>query len=300
MIRQSAFIGKRKMLRGNLHLHTNRSDGKYAPEEAMKIYAENGYDFVALTDHALYNKVNFALDTGMVVIPGIEVHTKNLEPGNGFRVYHSVWLGADNDYNGFVHDEKIDAACNREEFQKQLDDAHSKNNITIYCHPEWSWTPPRYFDKLKGLSAMEIWNTCSSVGDLDTNAAYWDDMLGQGHKLWGVAVDDAHELRHYCGGWIMVNAEKTVESILDAIKNGAFYSSCGPIIEDFYADGNKVYLRTAEESAKILINSDKQIYRIAENSSYIETKIQEDYKYVRATVVSKTGKRAWTNPIFLK
>ena len=37
--------------KGNLHMHTTRSDGKVTPEEAKKIYYQAGYDFIALTDH---------------------------------------------------------------------------------------------------------------------------------------------------------------------------------------------------------------------------------------------------------
>lgn len=37
--------------RGNLHLHTLRSDGRAFPEEAILLYRKLGYDFLALTDH---------------------------------------------------------------------------------------------------------------------------------------------------------------------------------------------------------------------------------------------------------
>lgn len=37
--------------RGNLHCHSNRSDGALAPEEVCRRYREAGYDFVAVTDH---------------------------------------------------------------------------------------------------------------------------------------------------------------------------------------------------------------------------------------------------------
>lgn len=301
MIYQAAFTGEGPLLRGNLHLHTSRSDGKFTPEEAMKIYAENGYDFIALTDHGIYNKQNFAPDTGMLVIPGTEVHTQNIEPGFGHRVYHSVWLGEDSGNNGFAHDEKFDLSGvkSQDDLQKYLDDANRKNNMTIYCHPEWSQTPPRYFDKLKNLTAVEIWNTCSSERDYDINAPYWDDILGQGLMLWGIAVDDAHDARHYCGGWIMVNAEKNVSSILDAIKAGAFYSSCGPVIEDFCTDGKTARIKTAETCEKLLICSDKHVHRLGENCSVFETEIQADCRYIRAVVTDKAGRRAWTNPIFL-
>ena len=41
----------RKWFKGNLHTHTNRSDGRLSPEESVALYREHGYDFMALTDH---------------------------------------------------------------------------------------------------------------------------------------------------------------------------------------------------------------------------------------------------------
>ena len=66
-----------------------------------------------------------------------------------------------------------------------LDDAHANGNMTIYCHPEWSGTPAREFEMLRGNFAMEIWNTGSVMeDDLDSNAPYWDELLAQGRRAW--------------------------------------------------------------------------------------------------------------------
>jgi len=43
--------GTGKWYKGNLHLHTLRSDGEAFPDEAILLYKELGYDFLALTDH---------------------------------------------------------------------------------------------------------------------------------------------------------------------------------------------------------------------------------------------------------
>ena len=37
--------------KGNLHMHTTVSDGALDPVEAINIYREAGYDFIAITDH---------------------------------------------------------------------------------------------------------------------------------------------------------------------------------------------------------------------------------------------------------
>ena len=37
--------------RGNLHTHSTLSDGVLSPEEVCRRYRDEGYDFLALTDH---------------------------------------------------------------------------------------------------------------------------------------------------------------------------------------------------------------------------------------------------------
>ena len=37
--------------RGNLHCHSNRSDGTVSPEEVARAYRDAGYDFILLSDH---------------------------------------------------------------------------------------------------------------------------------------------------------------------------------------------------------------------------------------------------------
>ena len=72
-----------------------------------------------------------------------------------------------------------------------MDVMHEKGNLTFYCHPQWSSTPARYFEKMKGNFAMEIWNSgCAMDNYMDTDAAYWDEILGQGICIYGVATDD--------------------------------------------------------------------------------------------------------------
>ena len=306
MKRQEAFVNQKTMLKGGLHCHTTRSDGDGTPEEVIKLHKESGYDFLALTDHRFYNYKNFAEDVEMTIIPGMEFDNTFVR-GNGFRTFHTVFIGPDDETNGYKQDEKLPSgdAVNQEGFQKYLDEAHEKNNLTIYCHPQWSSTPTRYFDKLKGNFAFEIWNSgCAIENDMDTdNGAYWDDLLGIGVKIFAVATDDGHQMHHHCKGWVMVNAENNVKDILSALEKGAFYSSCGPVIKDFYVEDGVAHIE-ASECEKIIFQSDKKPSRkfTAEDELLTGAKLdlKDDYDYIRVTVIDKEGRRAWTNPIFIK
>lgn len=308
MIRQQAFISKNKMLKGALHCHTTRSDGKLSPEEVIQLFKEKGYDFAALTDHRIYNFTNFSPETGITLIPGMEFDNV-FDRGNGARHFHTVCIGPlKEDGNGFEQDDVFQSgkAQNQEEYQAYLDDFHQKNNLTIYCHPQWSATPARYFEKQKGNFAMEIWNSsCAIEHGTDNDAAYWDELLGQNIRIYGVATDDAHASKLYGIGWVMVNAENNVNDILRALNAGEFYSSCGPEIYDFYVEDNKAVIKCSS-AVRIRLHSDKHITKV-ENAAdgyldYAEFELPENnwaYSYVRATVIDENGKMAWTNPIFL-
>jgi len=309
MIQQQAFTGNGKMLKGGLHCHTTRSDALVSPEEVTRLYYEKGYDFLAITDHRRYNFKNFAPELPITIIPGMEFDNTLVEYKDARRCFHTVCLGpAKEDGNGYEQDDyfKSGTAKNQEEYQKYLDEIHAKGNITMYCHPQWSATPARYFEKLQGDFAMEIWNAdCARNEDTDTDAAYWDEILGEGKIIYGAAVDDAHVLKDYCKGWVMVKAENNINAILQALKNGEFYSSCGPEIYNFYVDGNKAVVECSPAQRvrfHCYMHSNKMVHSdgsLTRAEITLEDDIADSFSYLRAVVIDTKGKYAWTNPIFL-
>ncbi len=311
MKRQAAFSSPGRFFKGCLHLHSTRSDGRCTPEQLMKIYADHGYDFLAHTDHNVYNRKNYLPKTGLTVIPGMEINSQLLEDPDhqndgGFRCIHSVVLGPDDDTNGYRDGEIFNCrAVNQFQFQPYLDEIHKKGNLTFYCHPEWSSTPPAWFEHLRGNFGMEIYNGISSVENgRDENAAYWDELLGRGQRLFGLATDDAHQISHMCRGFVMVKSpSKSVSDLLTALKNGAFYSSCGPVIRDFYVEDGKAHL-IAEGSVEVIFRYVRHPgfkVRAVPGASLTEAVAPvSEFFYIRAEVIDSQGKRAWTNPIFLK
>ena len=302
LIRQGAFAGGEKLLKGALHCHTTRSDGRGSPEEVIRYHKAHGYDFMALTDHRKYNFQNYAPDVEITIIPGMEFDN-TFENDKGFRCFHTVVIGPNDDTNGFSQDQTFDSgkAKNQEEYQPYLDWLHEKGNMTLYCHPEWSSTPARYFEKLQGDFAMEIWNSgCAMENEMDTNAAYWDELLGQGKRIFGVATDDGHAMNQHCRGWVMVRSANNVPAILEALRRGNFYSSCGPVIRDFYVEDGKARL-LCDPCSKIqfLCDCHPTGMRKGDGLTEAEIDLRGQYRYIRACVVDEEGRRAWTNPIFL-
>lgn len=306
-IRQAAFAGRQRMLKGGLHCHTTRSDGIAAPEEIIDLYAESGYDFLALTDIRFYNRKNYVPEGRITIIPGMEFDA-TFEGGwekedYGFRCFHTVSIGPDDGSNGILQDQRFASGevKGQEGYQPYLDWFHENNNLTIYCHPQWSGTPVRYFEKMNGIFAMEVWNSASAREyGMDTNAAYWDELLEQGHRIFGVAVDDARSLEDCCKGWVMVRSGSTVTEILAALKEGRFYSSCGPVIKDFYVEEGTACLDCSPCSSIQFLSGCQptKVFR-GERLTHAELELPWKYHYIRASVVDGQGRRAWTNPIFL-
>jgi hypothetical protein len=71
------------LLRGNLHAHTHFSDGNFAVEDVIARYRELGHDFVAITDHDdrvtedYFLRIPSGTDD-FVVLPGIELDYRPL------------------------------------------------------------------------------------------------------------------------------------------------------------------------------------------------------------------------------
>ena len=76
-------------LRGNLHMHTTRSDGRVSVEEAIARYERAGYDFIAVTDHWVRSEKGTTAG-GMLLLSGCEYNIGDtVQQG----VYHIVGVG---------------------------------------------------------------------------------------------------------------------------------------------------------------------------------------------------------------
>ena len=305
VVRQAAFAPTgHKMLKGDLHAHTTRSDGKLSPQQVAQMHSDLGYDFLAITDHSRYNRQHPLPDSDLLIIPGMEMNCKwDFDRGN--RYFHAVAIGPEDDTNGFAHEDgdPYDVLDNPHAFQQRVDKAVANHNLVIYCHPQWSQTPVRSFAFLEGIFAMEVFNSICSIdlGRDTDNGIYWDELLGQGRVIWGVASDDGHQAFHFGNGWVRVNAEKSVSAILQALKSGAFYASCGPEIHDFYVKDGVAHI-ACSPCHSVVFFCDKFNFpqQVSEDNTLTEATMDlRGAPYVRACVTDESGRKAWTNPIFL-
>lgn len=300
LIRQAAFAKKGTFLKGNLHCHTTLSDGKGTPAAVIRQYENAGYDFLAITDHQRYNCTNYEEGSDLLILPGIE--EDRFLDGVGMPVLHIVGVGPV-EGNGYtdgqpVHYQRGGSAC---QCQDIIDNVRAAGNLAVLCHPMWSGNAVEEIKALHDFQMIEVWNTGAALDwGTDSNTYHWDVLLHEGRRVYAVASDDGHNLQQNCFGWVRVNAEKNVPSILKALENGEFYASCGPEIYDFFIEDGQVCINCSPVSQIILRNfSCPHRMLRGENMTGGQFQLRDlCTDYIRAEIVDAQGRRAWTQPIF--
>ena len=298
--------------KGNLHTHTQNSDGKLSPEEVTAKYKALGHDFIAVTDHRKYIYNKHLQSKDFVILPGFEV---DINPPGRNMCHHIVAVrGKISDKNyadgyQFAYPEFKGI----ETVQEVIDDLNAHDNFAFYCHPVWSRLSMDDFAGvigLNGLIGMEIFNTgCHLENNTGYSPTHTDYALRNGKMTHIFATDDCHHNQNDRGkGYIVVRAdEKSEEGITDAIIRGKFYASRGPEIYEYGIknDGknSEVYIKCSnvreihftafEHLGKSFVGEKDEL---RDNAS---CPINESWKYVRAEIVDNNGYQAWTNPIFI-
>jgi len=283
------FDARGKWLKGALHTHTTGSDGELTPDELSAAYREQGFDFVCLTDHLKVTPCENP-PAGLLVMSGYELPVTTHAPE---RYWHFVAIGADE--------------ITRTEFSSALDAfAHLRKTapFVMLAHPYWSNVTGRDLMEFDGLDAVEVYNTRSEFRVGRGYAEYpWDFCLSSGVRLPAVAADDTHVRREVGRAWVMVRtADATPDGILRAVREGMFYSTCGPEIRNVETspDGLRVEMSPCDE-AHFVASDQKGARIVAEgepgltSASYL---FRGPEKYVRVECVDRFRRKAWTNPFY--
>ena len=85
-------LGKTRIKVG-LHTHTSISDGRMSPEDAARMYREEGYDAVAFTDHWHFGDEDEI--EGLKILSGAEYDIGGHDSTHG--VYHIIGVGMTSD-----------------------------------------------------------------------------------------------------------------------------------------------------------------------------------------------------------
>lgn len=238
-------------LRGDLHSHSYRSDGRRDPAALAGHYREQGYDFFALTDHNRFwtggeiDETYAEVDTGFARVRGEEVHT----PG---CLVHIVHVGGEKSVaEKYVKDregyEQEVAEClarvpetvpeqYRDRYARVMwatENIHAVGGLAIFAHPYWCpagsqvYNVHDKFARILMMSGMfDAFEACGGIGQVANNRqlALWNDLRAEGLKLPAVSSSDVHKINGsasfpHC--FTICFAEKNEnDAIVSSIKNG--------------------------------------------------------------------------------
>ena len=235
--------------KGDLHMHTNRSDGREEPAFVTAMCRKIGLDFMAITDHGQYApsleaKAAFKeVPLDMAIETGEEVHGKNnavhiINYGGDFSV--NDWMHQNQDLlnqaieskmdnNVEVQDEKsrFEVACSEIIFDK----IRQGKGLAIFCHPYWQIDSGYYISEAVNTYMMDHqpYDALEVIGgyrpyEEESNTiqiARYHEERSKGKSVPIVGVSDAHGCFNELFGWfytIVFAKSNRKEDVIQAVK----------------------------------------------------------------------------------
>jgi len=212
-----------RLYKGDLHTHTNASDGVLQVDELARHAARNGLDYLAITDHNQMVSTDALREhPDLTLIPGIEwTHYQG----------HANFLGVDKPY-----DEPF-LANTIEEVRARFNSARSRGAFISINHPYDPVCPFLFDMNSLPFDCLEVWNGPMRGSNLQA-LGLWQNLLLSGKKVPICGGSDYHRdsLLLFPGGPATCVYAMSASSmdILTALKLGhAFitYSTQGPMLE---------------------------------------------------------------------
>ena len=292
-----------KYFKGNLHGHSNHSDGALNPSSVVNEYKKLGYDFTCLSEH-LWRGEKFAneivLDVenlnenNFIVIPSAELHCKGKKYIKN-ELWHIVANGLPVDFK---------CASEAERAPEMIHRAIEAGAFVTIAHPEWYTLT---FDECVSVShahGIEIYNhSCHIEAARGFGTATADYLLQENKKILLTATDDSHfRMEDAGGGWVMVASDNLNEkSILNSLKLGQYYSSTGVDIIKF--EMKDKIIKVVSSPAEHITLVGKGSKSLSTNGNNITEAIFDlnnfDTNWFRITIIDSFGRFAWSNPVWL-
>jgi hypothetical protein len=249
----AAPTGPRRWLRGELHLHSTHSDGRWTTGEMAAAARGRGLDFMFLTDHNTVSGIDSlrrAVDGGIAVHAGQELTTYR---GHALALGPERWI----DWRAGLDARGINDVAR---------DVRAAGGVLVVAHPDappdpfctgCQWTHADFDPAL--AHAVEVWGGLWD-GPEERNAgclALFHRWLDAGHRLAATGATDAHRHEDWLGAVPLtyVHAEDaSLESVLEALRAGRTYVSSGPAIgiEARRGDGPPTTMGGTAEDADVV------------------------------------------------
>lgn len=276
------YISNGNWYKGNLHLHTDQSDGELSVKEAIDGYVEDGYDFLAITDHdyiAIAEEF-IKIPDKFIIIPGYEFSKRE----------HMVCINT--------------LSVTDSDHQTVVNEANKSGGMCIFSHPNWLsedyWSVER-MASMTGVLGMEIYN--HHIAHLEGSPAAfkeWDELLSKGHRLWGFAADDTHRKIDLGKAWIMVKTTGlNKDSLLMALRKGSFYASTGPSFEKLELNSSGITVSGSKPGVFEFIGENGKLLDRRQNCPTAVYMPDKSSAYVRIQYEVENLGVAWSQPFFI-
>ena len=212
--------------------------------------------------------------------------------------------------------------------QQVIDDTLAQGGLPYVSHPYLSGVHSALMNDLEGLIGIEVYN--AAAGGLCNRAmatVHLNELIAMGKPVWALASGDRHSTRRPLQAWVEVRAGRLdQESILEAMRNGYYYSTTGPRIHDISVNETHVSVKCSEAqqitfsslpwlSKTVIAGKNEPITEasvpldVIGSTQKIEETVQwlmdnrrltvrKDLKpVVRIEIADAAGKFAWSNPI---
>ena len=299
------FSSPGRFWRGNIHTHSNQSDGALPSQDVVNAYKNAGYDFLMLSEHFIehykwpINDTRKFRSNDFTTLIGVELHAPVTSAG---ELWHIVAAGLPLDF----------APCGLAETGPELARrARAAGAFVGIAHPAWSRYTVEDGRALDAAHAVEIYNHgCAIENDLGDGWYLEDQLLNEGHRLNAFATDDAHfKSPDHFGGWVNVKAQSLdPEELLQSLKEGNFYSSQGPQLSAIELTGKEITISCSPVdtitvvcgNSRTCVKTGKAITEATFDLAKLETGwlLKHPSPWFRVTVIDHGGKRAWSNPFW--
>ena len=219
------------MLLCDFHIHTTYSDGVLPLPEVINLFGRSGHDAIAITDHIvnqdnrlgkIAHAIKHSLDEESFLRYSDEIRS---EAERARRTYGMVVLpGAEMTRNTINRDTSVHVlALGLHEFLSAdgdpievLGEIRARGAISVACHPH---EMSEFY-----ANTYYLWNrrrTAGTLVDLWEVGCRWDLFpVVSRENFRHVANSDFHRPEHLYAWKTLLKAEKTTESIFEALKHG--------------------------------------------------------------------------------
>jgi len=214
---------------GELHVHSNHSDGKNSIDEIIRGAKREGLDFLALTDHDVVSGYDFIpQDKNFPIIKGIEITT---------FYGHALGLGVKSLINWRRGGEVRG-------INSIVDEVHAQGALFSIAHPycigdpvcagcRWKFKKTDY----RLIDMIEVWCNSWRSRKIENYRSFklWDKLLNEGLKVTGVSSRDWHDVNKALEygpipkTFVYTNS-LSEDKLIESLKKGHVFVSSGPMV----------------------------------------------------------------------